>query len=47
MSTECFSIAKTYTPIGSPIRYDNAIWDSAAVAYGGPLGTCYKLGVKW
>lgn len=34
-------------PDRPPDSYDGAVWDSAAVAYGGPLGTCYKLGIKW
>jgi hypothetical protein len=34
-------------PDRPPDSYDSAVWDSAAVAYGGPLGTCYKLGIKW
>jgi hypothetical protein len=34
-------------PDRPPDSYDSAVWDSAAVAYGGPLGTCYRLGVKW
>jgi hypothetical protein len=27
--------------------FDNTTYDSAIVAVGGPLGTCYKVGVKW
>ena len=27
--------------------YDNQTYDSAAIAYGGPLGTCYKVGIRW
>jgi hypothetical protein len=34
-------------PDRPPDSFDGAVWDSAAVAYGGPLGTCYKLGIKW
>jgi hypothetical protein len=34
-------------PDRPPDSYDGAVWDSAAVAYGGPLTTCYKLGIKW
>lgn len=34
-------------PEKEPDAYDNTAYDSAAVAYGGPLGTCYKIGVRW
>jgi hypothetical protein len=27
--------------------FDKATYDSAVVYYGGPLATCYKLGVRW
>jgi hypothetical protein len=27
--------------------FDKATYDSSVVAYGGPLATCYKLGVRW
>lgn len=27
--------------------YDNTTYDSAAVYYGGPLGACFKVGVRW
>ncbi len=30
-----------------PDTFDKATWDSAIVAYGGPLGTCQKLGAMW
>jgi hypothetical protein len=30
-----------------PDAFDKATWDSAIVAYGGPLGTCQKLGAMW
>lgn len=30
-----------------PDPFDNTTYDSAIVAYGGPLGTCYKVGVRW
>jgi hypothetical protein len=30
-----------------PDTFDKATWDSAVVAYGGPLGTCQKLGAMW
>jgi len=30
-----------------PDVFDKATWDSAIVAYGGPLGTCQKLGAMW
>jgi hypothetical protein len=30
-----------------PDPFDNTTYDSAIVALGGPLGTCYKVGVKW
>ena len=30
-----------------PDSFDKATWDSAVVAYGGPLGTCQKLGALW
>jgi hypothetical protein len=34
-------------PDRPPDAYDNQTYDSAAIAYGGPLGTCYKVGVRW
>lgn len=34
-------------PDKQPDKFDGAVWDSAAVAYGGPLATCYKLGITW
>jgi len=34
-------------PNREPNKFDGAVWDSAAVDYGGPLSTCYKLGVTW
>ena len=27
--------------------FDNTTYESAIVAYGGPLGTCFKVGVRW
>jgi hypothetical protein len=30
-----------------PDPFDNTTYDSAVVALGGPLGTCYKVGVRW
>ncbi|RDH75739.1 hypothetical protein DVS77_25030 [Mycolicibacterium moriokaense] len=30
-----------------PDPFDNTTYDSAIVALGGPLGTCYKVGIKW
>jgi len=30
-----------------PDVFDKATWDSANVAYGGPLATCQKLGAMW
>ena len=27
--------------------FDKATYDASVVAYGGPLATCYKLGVRW
>jgi hypothetical protein len=30
-----------------PDPFDNTTYDSAIVALGGPLGTCYKVGVSW
>ncbi|GFG54583.1 hypothetical protein MAGR_60240 [Mycolicibacterium agri] len=30
-----------------PDPFDTTTYDSAIVAYGGPLGTCYKVGVRW
>jgi hypothetical protein len=30
-----------------PDPFDNTTYDSAIVALGGPLGTCYKVGVRW
>ena len=30
-----------------PDIFDKATWDSANVAYGGPLGICQKLGAMW
>jgi hypothetical protein len=34
-------------PEKEPDAYDNTTYDSAAVAYGGPLGTCNKVGIRW
>lgn len=34
-------------PDRAPDAYDNDAYDSAAIAYGGPLGTCYKVGIRW
>jgi hypothetical protein len=34
-------------PDKEPDAYDNTTYDSAAVAYGGPLGTCNKVGIRW
>ncbi len=34
-------------PDRAPDAYDNDAYDSAAIAYGGPLATCYKVGVRW
>jgi hypothetical protein len=34
-------------PDRQPDSFDKATWDSAVVAYGGPLGTCQKLGALW
>ena len=30
-----------------PDPFDKRTYDSAVVAYGGPLATCYKVGVRW
>ncbi len=30
-----------------PDQFDNTTYDSAIVAVGGPLATCYKVGVGW
>jgi hypothetical protein len=30
-----------------PDSFDNTTYESAIVDYGGPLGACYKVGVKW
>lgn len=30
-----------------PDAFDNTTYDSAIVALGGPLGTCYKVGIRW
>lgn len=30
-----------------PDPFDNTTYDSAIVAMGGPLATCYKVGVRW
>ncbi len=30
-----------------PIPMTTHVWDAKAVDYGGPLATCYKLGIKW
>ncbi len=27
--------------------YDNDTWNQAGIDYGGPLGTCNKLGINW
>jgi len=34
-------------PDKEPDAYDNTTYDSAAVYYGGPLGTCHRVGVRW
>jgi len=34
-------------PEKAPDAYDDETYDSAAVAYGGPLGTCNRMGVRW
>lgn len=34
-------------PDRGPDSFDNTTYESAIVDYGGPLGTCYKVGVKW
>lgn len=34
-------------PEKEPDAYDTTTYDSAAVAYGGPLGTCNKVGIRW
>jgi hypothetical protein len=34
-------------PDRQPDSFDKVTWDSAVVAYGGPLGTCQKLGALW
>lgn len=34
-------------PEKEPDAYDNTTYDSAVVAYGGPLGTCNKVGIRW
>jgi hypothetical protein len=34
-------------PERGPDSFDNTTYESAIVDYGGPLGTCYKVGVKW
>ncbi len=31
----------------APDPYDNTAYDSAIVALGGPLATCYKVGAGW
>ena len=35
-----------YTDRG-PDPYDKPTYDATVVSYGGPLATCYKLGVRW
>ena len=32
---------------GKTMEYDDAIWSDSLAAYGGPLGMCYDLGVRW
>jgi len=34
-------------PERGPDSFDNATYESAIVDYGGPLGTCYKVGIRW
>ncbi|WNG92484.1 hypothetical protein [Mycobacterium sp. ITM-2016-00318] len=34
-------------PDRAPDAYDNDAYDSASIAYGGPLATCYKVGIRW
>jgi hypothetical protein len=31
----------------APDPYDNTAYEAAIIAVGGPLATCYKVGVKW
>ena len=31
----------------APDPYDNKAYEAAVIAVGGPLATCYKVGVKW
>jgi hypothetical protein len=31
----------------APDPYDNKTYEAAIIAVGGPLATCYKVGVKW
>jgi hypothetical protein len=30
-----------------PDPFDKATYDASVVSYGGPLATCYKLGIRW
>lgn len=30
-----------------PDSFDDTTYESAIVAYGGPLGTCFKVGIRW
>ncbi|WP_206428707.1 hypothetical protein [Mycolicibacterium stellerae] len=34
-------------PERGPDSFDNTTYESAIVDYGGPLGTCYKVGIRW
>ncbi len=33
--------------VRGPDRFDNDAYNSSVVYYGGPLGACYKVGVRW
>lgn len=34
-------------PERGPDSFDDATYESAIVDYGGPLGTCFKVGIRW
>jgi hypothetical protein len=34
-------------PERGPDSFDNTTYESAIVDYGGPLGTCFKVGIRW
>ena len=40
-------VQRNYVQGSGPDPFDNTTYDSAIVAVGGSLATCYKVGVGW